>query len=225
MERDGPPKLVADRTKGNARHTLKSAIPRPRALVARTNISVDQGVFEEFSSQAKRKDRTLFAFANEALSVISKISAEGGDPADLYRFWRSVSLLKQVDVITLPSDFVDELVSKMYATDKEALLRMFSDLGSKLVGILKIAAKSLDELSQLGEDFAAILPIKQIKITRGSSDDSVEVSIVGAGRRIESTECSYVFLQSVLNGYRYTVTKHEVNVGTILVQAVKRGTV
>lgn len=103
--------------------------------MARTNISVDQSVFDEFSYQAKRQNKTLFAFANESLSAIAKISAEGGSAADLLKMWRSVSLLKQLDVITLPSDFIDELIAKHYSVDKQGLLKMFGELGSSIVGI------------------------------------------------------------------------------------------
>ncbi len=168
--------------------------------MARTNVSVDQAVFEEFSSQAKLKDKTLFAFTNETLSAVAKVSAEGGDPSDLYRLWRTYSLLKQVDVITLPSDFVDELIAAQYASSKEKLLKMFSELGRNLVGVLKIAARDIDELAGLGRDFAMLLPLKQLKISRSRDSDSIEIRIVGAGRRMESTECSYALLQSILTG-------------------------
>jgi hypothetical protein len=184
---------------------------------------VDHAIFQEFSFQAKSQDKSLFAFANESLSAISKISAEGGNPADLYRLWRSITLLKQLDVITLPSDFVDELIGRQYTVDKEKLLRMFRDLGSKLVGVLKIAAENLDDLAQLATDFTGLLPLKQFKITRLRNGDTVEIGIIGAGRRIESTECSFEFLQSILNGYGYTVTKRELNVGTIRLWASGRG--
>lgn len=189
--------------------------------MARTNISVDQTVFEEFASQAERQNKTLFAFANESLSAVAKISSEGGNPAELYRLWRSVSLLKQIDVITLPSDFIDELIAKIYSLDKPILLNMFRNLGSELVGILKIAAENLDELGQLAKDFTALLPVKQFKISR-LDGSSVEIGIVGAGRRIESTECTLEFLKSILNGYGYTVTKNEINVGTIRLWASRR---
>ena len=190
--------------------------------MARTNISVDDAVFDEFSSEAKRVNKTLFAFANESLSTMARVSSEGGDPAELYRLWRTVTVLKQVDVITFPSDFVDELVAKEYADDKEGLLKMFSDLGSRLVGVLKIAAADIKELEGLGQDFALLLPLKQLKMTQGDDPDSIEISIVGAGRRIESTECSFVFLRSILNGYGYTVTRHEINTGTIMAWATKK---
>ena len=48
--------------------------------MARTNISVDQNVFDAFSAEAARQNKTLFAFANESLSVITKVAEEGGAP-------------------------------------------------------------------------------------------------------------------------------------------------
>ena len=192
--------------------------------MSRASIFVDHNVFEEFSSEAKRKERTMFAFANQSLSTMSKISAEGGDPTDLYRLWHSVSLMKQIDVITLPSDFVDEILARMYAEDKEGLLAMFTALGSNMVGILKAGAKDLNELADLARDFTLLIPIKLFSVSKLQGDDVVEINIVGAGRKIESTECSFVFLQSVLNGYGYNVVKHEINRGTIMMTASKRKT-
>jgi hypothetical protein len=190
--------------------------------MARTNISVDQQVFEEFSSQAERQNKTLFAFANESLMAIANISAEGGNPSDLVKLWRTVSLLKQIDVITLPSDFIDQLIGRLYAVDKASLLRLFQDLGKELVGVLKIAAEDLDRLEELARDFIALLPLKQCKIIKLDSS-TIEIGIVGAGRKIESTECSLEFLKSILNGYGYTPTKIEINIGTIRLWASKRG--
>ncbi len=189
----------------------------------RTNMSIDHEVFEEFSSQAEKKHRTLFTYANDWLSVASKVAAEGGDPSDVYALWRSISLLKEVDVITLPSDFVDELIAKQYALDKESLLGMFRDLGSRVSGILKIAAKDLHELETLATDFIALLPVKQFKVVVPEDPHGrVEIDVVGAGRRIESTHCTLEFLSAILNGYGYEVTKHELNVGTVSIWAFKR---
>ena len=193
----------------------------PSNIMARTSISIDQGVFEELSAQAQRQNKTLFAFANESLSAVAKISAEGGNPVDLVKLWRSIMLLKEIDVITLPSDFMDELIAKIYVLDKHDLLKRFRDLGSQLVGVLKIAAENLDELGELARDFTALIPVKQFKIIK-LSNQTVEIAIVGAGRRIESTECTLEFLKSILNGYGYTVTKNEINVGTLRIWASDR---
>ncbi len=192
--------------------------------MARTNISVDQHVFEEFSSQAQQQNKTLFAFANESMTAISKICAEGGSPSELYSLWRSFSILKQIDVITLPSEFVDELITKLYTADKDTLLRMFQNLGASLVGLLKIAAEDLDKLSVIAKDFTSVIPLKQLKISK-REENSVEADIVGAGRRAESTECTFAFLKPILNGYGYSITKHEIGIGTIRIWAVKRGSI
>jgi hypothetical protein len=186
--------------------------------VARTNISVDAGVFDQFSAEAERQNKTLFAFANETLSAVSKISSEGGTPSQLYPLWRSLSVLKQIDVITLPSDFVDDLIEKIYLSDKEGALKMFRDLGSSVVGLLRIAAEDLDSLASLAKDFTLMIPVKQFKVTK-ENGNQVKVDIVGAGRKISSTECTFEFLKAILNGYGYSVTRAEIGVGTLRISA------
>lgn len=190
--------------------------------MARTNISVDQKVFDEFSTQADRQHKTLFAFANESLSAVAKVAAEGGNPAELYALWRSTTLLKQIDVVALPSDFVDQLITRLFADDKAGTLKLFRDMGAQLSGVLKIAAADLPALAQLAKDLGGLLPIKQLTI-KEQERGSMEIDVVGAGRKLESTECAFEFLEAVVNGYGYSVTKKEVNVGTLRLWISSRG--
>jgi hypothetical protein len=183
--------------------------------MARTNLAVDRNIFDEFSEEAEKKNKTLSAFANESLSVIAKVSSEGGTPSELYGLWQSTRLLKQIDVVTLPSDFVDEIIAKMFSFNKEDTLRLFSDLGGRLVSVLKIAAGDIFELSKLEEKLGGLLPIKQLTIREQTGKGTLEINVVGAGRRIESTECAREFLISVVRGYGYSVSKQETNIGTI----------
>jgi len=60
--------------------------------------------------------------------------------------------------------------------------------------------------------FSLMLPLKRFNIVRKSSE-TVEISIVGAGRWKDSTECTFEFLSSILNGYGYTIINHDLNVG------------
>ena len=182
--------------------------------MARSNLSVDSDVFEDFSRQTRRQNKTLFAFANETLSTVCKICDEGGNVSELYPIWHTVTLLKQVDVMTLPSDFLDSLIAKEYANDKEGVLKMFWDLGANLVGVLKLVADNIQSLEDVAKDLSLLLPIKRLKIAN-LEDDSVEIGIAGAGKRIESTECSAEFIKAVLNGYGYSVASQYVGVGTI----------
>lgn len=183
-------------------------------------MSVDQKVFEEFSAQAQRENKTLFAFTNEWLSVVSELSKDGWTPSKIHGIGHSISLLKEMDVITLPSDFVDELIAREYKTDKQGLLNMFQEMGSSLVGLLKIATPDIDGLSELAKEFIMLLPVKQFKVVK-QDNDSIEVDIVGAGRKRESAECTFEFLEAVLNGYGYSISKHEIAVGMLRVWAYK----
>jgi hypothetical protein len=190
----------------------------------RANVSVDKTIFDHFAAQAALEGKTLYALTNEWLDAAVKISAEGGNSRDVSRVWRSTAALRQVDVIVLPSDFVDEMIAKLYATDRAGLMAAFSALGTNLVGIFKIATHDIDGLSDLAKDFTIFIPIKRFEINKNDGN-SVEVSIVGAGKKIESTECSFEFIKALLRGYGYDVTSNELSVGTIRLKATKRSTI
>jgi hypothetical protein len=189
--------------------------------MARTNLSIDRNVFEEFSAQAAKRNMTLYAFANESLSVISKISAEGGDPDGLYQVWKVLSIMKEVDAIVFPSDIVEELVAQLYHIDKTRLLARFSELGTSLVALLRIVAEDLQGLISLAKGLFSFIPVKHMEVLT-LQNGSIEVNLVGAGKGIETTECSSEFLKSVLRGYGYYVTREEVNPGVIRFWAEKK---
>jgi hypothetical protein len=174
--------------------------------MARTNLSIDRQIFEEFAAEAEKRNMTLFAFANESLSAITKISQEGGDPDEFYKIWRVLSILRQVDVITLPSDFVEDLIEKLFKADTPATKAKFRDLGTSLVGLLKMAAENIEDLSPLAKDFGFFIPIKHFSITKLKTG-LLQVDVVGAGKAIETTECSAEFLKSIITGYGYAITK------------------
>jgi len=188
----------------------------------RANIALDKTIFENFAAQAAREGKTLYAFTNEWLDAAVKISAEGGEAKEIFELWRSITVLKQIDTLILPSDFVDTMIGSLYAKDKTGLLAAFGELGKELVGILKIATDDIDGLSDLVKDFTLFTPIKRFEV-RKRDGRSREIIIVGAGKRIESTECSFEFLKAILNGYGYDVSSHDLTVGTIRLTASKRG--
>ena len=191
--------------------------------MARTNLSVDGTVYEEFSLEARRQNKSLFAFTNEALGAVCRVCSEGGSVSDVYPLWHATSVLRQIDVMTLPSDFLEGLIAAQYATDKTKLLKMFWDLGLGLVGLLKITAEDLNALATVTKEFMLLLPIKTFKIGNGM-DGLVEIGIVGAGKNMETAECSAEFVKAVLHGYGYETTKEELGIGTIRLWARKRGT-
>ena len=190
--------------------------------MVRTNLSIDKAVFEEFAAEADRRKMTLFAFANESLSAITKISREGGNPDEFYKIWRVLSILRQVDVITLPSDFVDDLIERLYRVDSSSTKARFRELGASLVGLLKMAAENLVDLAPLAKDFGFIIPIKHFALTT-PKPGLVQVDVVGAGKAIETTQCSAEFLKAIIEGYGYAIIKEELHPGTVRLIAEKTG--
>lgn len=189
--------------------------------MARTNLSIDRSIFEEFATQVEKRNMTMFAFANESLSVISKIAADGGDPSELYSIWKVTTILKEADAITLPSGFVEQLIEELYVLDKQRLLDHFHELGNSLVGLLKIFAEDVSSLTALAKEFGFIVPIKRFSLSNGVNGN-IQVDVVGAGRSIATTECSSEFLKAVLNGYGYSVSKEDIHPGAIRLWGQKR---
>ena len=190
--------------------------------MVRTNLSIDKAVFEEFAAEADRRKMTLFAFANESLAAITKISQEGGNPDEFYKIWRVLSILRQVDVITLPSDFVDDLIESQFKTDSSSTRARFKELGMSLVGLLKMVAENLEDLSPLAKDFGFFIPIKHFGLTT-LKNGLVQIDVVGAGKAMATTECSSEFLKAIIAGYGYAITKEELHPGTIRLLAEKTG--
>ena len=189
----------------------------------RNSISVESNVADEFSLQAELAGKTLYTFANEWLQAAANISAEGGTANEVVGNWRIFSVLRQVDVITLPADFVELLIANLYVLEKENLFKTFNKLGSDLVSLMKMAAPDIGQLTVLAKEFAQIIPTKRIDITKSDSN-AIQVDIVGAGRRIETTECSFEFVKAILSGYGYRITSQDVGIGVIRIRATKVGT-
>jgi hypothetical protein len=192
--------------------------------MARTNLSIDREVFEDFAAQAARKNMTMFAFANESLSIVSKIASEGGDPSSLYSMWKVNSILKQADAITLPSDFAEVLIEELYAEDRQRLLKHFRDLGDSMVGLLRMFADDVRSLSMLAKEFGFVVPIKRFSLSDGASGN-IQVDVVGAGRSMAVVECSCEFLKAVLNGYGYSVTREDLHPGTMRLWGQKKSSI
>jgi len=189
----------------------------------RNSISVESNVADEFSLQAELAGKTLYTFANEWLQAAANISAEGGTANEVVGNWRIFSVLRQVDVITLPADFVELLIANLYVLEKDNLFKTFNKLGSDLVSLMKMAAPDIGQLTVLAKEFAQIIPTKRIDITKSDSN-AIQVDIVGAGRRIETTECSFEFVKAILSGYGYRITSQDVGIGVIRIRATKVGT-
>lgn len=187
--------------------------------MAKASVHLDGPSSLEIASTAKSEEKTIKAFVNEWLLVAAKLSKQGWSPTKLQSLCDSFTLMKEMNAITLPSDFVDELIAREYNTDKQGLFRMFREMGSQVADVVKIDAPSIHDLTKVANEFLSLLPLKIFKISTDGQENNVEIVVVGAGKRRESTECAFEMLEAFLNSYGFSVANRQINVGTIQVQA------
>jgi hypothetical protein len=202
----------------------KAVAPRtayPKPSQRRTSISVDRGIGEEFSCQADRAGKPLYAFANDWLATATRISSQGGSANEAEAEWRVCSVFKDVEAIPLPAEFVERIAEDLCEADKEKALKTFRGLGEALTAILRIYAPRIEQLADLAKGFSGIAPLKRLDIER-ADERKLVVSVVGAGRKHEVTECAFEFLRGLLAGYGYAVAAYELGVGTIRLEAERQ---
>jgi len=201
-------------------------MPKPRASETqarrhRVSISVDRDIGEEFSREADRTGKPLYVFANDWLATASRISAQGGTADKTEEEWKVCSVFKDVEAIPLPAGFVEQMVESLCQADKERALKTFRALGENLATLLRIYAPRIDQLADIAKGFAGIAPLKRLDIER-IEGGSVVISVVGAGKRYDVTECAFEFLKALVAGYGYTVMAFELGVGTIRLEVGRR---
>ena len=127
--------------------------------------------------------------------------------------------MKEMDALTLPSDFVDELIVREYRNDRQGLFRMFREMGTRIASIVKIDSPSVHEFAKVANSFLLLLPLKLFKISTDKDESRLDIIVVGVGKKVESTECAFEMLEAFLNSYGFVVTDRKIDVGTISVQA------
>jgi hypothetical protein len=101
-----------------------------------------------------------------------------------------------LDAVVLPSDFMDTVIAELYARDRELILKKFKQLGRDVAKYLKVHTESFEELLQLARTVGRFF-------------------LVGAGSRVESTQCVYEAMKGILEEYGVKILEDEVAKGLI----------
>jgi hypothetical protein len=193
--------------------------------LGRTNIAVEDSVADQLSLEAGRENKTQYALANEALLAVLDVTKGGGTPKQIFPSWKFVSMMKDVGCLVLPEDLIEKLIAKMYAIDKEWLLKSWNDEGARLGNFLKMSAIDPDDLGKVIEEFQVLLPAQKIEFRklsseRNTAEKAYEIRAMGAGSSLESTTCADQFIRGILAAYSLKITESNVSRGIISIRAV-----
>jgi hypothetical protein len=182
--------------------------------MGRMSLAVESNLGEELSQLAKKKNMTLYALTNEIIEAGIEAMNEGMDIDFLRDLWKTYRILRDFDAILLPSEFMDNLLSKLYEKDRDFLLNSFYKLGREVGKYIRILADTPEQLFQLGNKLLKFYPLKTVNI-KSIGPGLYEVSAFGVGGVIESTQCVFELAKGIFEEFRLRIVESEVSKGLL----------
>jgi hypothetical protein len=182
--------------------------------MGRMSLAVESNLGEELSQLAKKKNMTLYALTNEIIEAGIEAMNEGMDIDFLRDLWKTYRILRDFDAILLPSEFMDNLLSKLYERDRDFLLNSFYKLGREVGKYLKILAETPEQLFQLGNKLLKFYPLKTVNV-KNIGPGQYEVNAFGVGGVIESTHCVFELAKGIFEEFRLRIVESEVSKGLL----------
>ena len=190
----------------------------------RTNISISDETAERLSQEAIRRNKTLYAFANESLEAVISICRLAGEPSQVFSSWKMGRILKEIDAVPLPGYLVEKLVKRLYESDKDWLLKAWAIEGDRIGKYLQMSYADISELSRAVMEFQDLLPMKRIEVKEagppGSKREMV-IRAIGAGLSAESTACAESFMRGLLGSYEWSVKASRISEGIIELETTR----
>lgn len=177
-------------------------------MLPRTNISIADDVADRLSAEAMKRNKTLYAFANESLDAVISVCKLSGEPSEVVPSWKMGRMLKDVDAVPLPGDMVEKVVKKLFETDRDWLLKTWFTEGERVGSYLRMAYQELPSLAQAAIEFQGLLPLKRLEFRTADAGESKGVLVIraiGAGLSAEATACAEQFIRGVITSYSWTV--------------------
>jgi len=192
--------------------------------VPRTNISIADEVADELSAEAMKRNKTLYAFANESLTEVLRVCKLSGEPREVFTSWKMGRMLKDVDAVPLPGDLVEKTIKKLFITDREWLLRTWLSEGARIGSYLRMGYQDLPALAQAAVEFQGLLPLRRIEFRSAEGAEQrgrLIVRALGAGQSAESTACAEQFIRGIAESYGWSVKSSRTAEGIIELEVSK----
>ncbi|MEM0381786.1 MAG: hypothetical protein QW059_00350 [Nitrososphaerota archaeon] len=183
----------------------------------RSTLSVNGEIAKELLALAREKNMTLFSLTNQILETAILLMKMGVDFQGLRNLVGVMKILRDVDAVVIPSDFLDKLILELYKNNAKDLQNAFKQIGMELAEYFKLEAMDIEKLVSLAQTLSNFFPLKRVSLRR-LNHTTYELSAVGVGGRIESTTCVYYFVEGVLEKYGLEIQDKTISKGLINVK-------
>ncbi|MEM4180054.1 MAG: hypothetical protein QXJ55_10320, partial [Candidatus Caldarchaeum sp.] len=146
--------------------------------MVRASLAVDAEIADALSKLAEAKHMTLYSLTNQILQTFVEMMNENIEPQDVKALFRAHVLLRDLDAVVLPSEFMDMLIADLYTVNKEKLLERFRQLGRDVGKVLKVYAASVEELFELAKTVGQFFPLKRLEV-RHKQMKQYEIAVLG----------------------------------------------
>ncbi len=188
--------------------------------MARVNIAADADIVKELEKEVKSRGYTIYAVTNIALKAILEVLKSGEDSTTLRDLVELYKVSKDLDLIPVPSWFIESLVKLGYEKDKKSLEEICEGAGKQLSSYLKSRASSFEDLLKIYSEIRGVLPIKDINVKSGG-DGTFDIRLTGTGFNVEATLCAGMAFKKILETYSFEIKELSPSPGGIIFMRAK----
>ncbi len=193
--------------------------------MGRTNVAVDAELAEDLSAQAVAQKKTLFGLTNEVVQSALRVLHDGGSAAETYAAWKVLRISREIGGLPfLPRSLLEDLVQRLYTSDKEWLFRTWQDKGVRMGEHMRLLYTNPDELATAVEELRGVLSVQRIELRRGTSGEDGRMRLVlrvVADLSQPLTECVEQFVVGFLGSYSYRREESRITQGILEITSVR----
>ena len=183
-------------------------------------ILIRNDILEEAAKITSREGKTVYAFTNEIFEQALKAYEMQTSPAELVEFFTLMKLEKDSGTTIIPVDLLDYMLTKMYNTDKEELLKKWYEAGHWWGKYLSIKSQP-DDWVQTFEKLVKKCAWNITDFSVNHQQGHTNVKCVAPHFALESTEALTKFFEGVMHSAGYKTVKNECLKGIILLTLKK----
>jgi len=184
-------------------------------------ILIRNDLLEEAIRITAKEGKTVYAFTNEVFEQALKAYEMQTTPAELAEFYALMKLEKDSGATIIPVDLLNYMLTKLYKTDKEELLKKWYEAGHWCGKYLSIKSQT-DDWTQTLEKLMKKCAWNITDFSISPQQENVNIKCVIPHFTLESTEAFTRFLEGAIHSAGYKTVKNEYLKGIILLTFKKQ---
>ena len=184
--------------------------------MARLNISLSNEQAKGIQELSKEEGKTIGSVITESVDLYEKLKKNHISKDQIESMIRFHEISKSIGAVPISAIMLDLSVTAAVKCAEEDMMKMWCDRGRIFGELVKGIAKSIDDLSQLVEEFESFLPTDRLEIRR--VDDDVEILMIGSGYSLTASKLTAEGAKCFLTVYGYKEFEQQLGEGYVRIK-------